>query len=350
MRRIRVLLFGGGAAVLIWLVLHVGPSAIAESITRVTGWQFALICLAHGLAMAVDTVGWRYAFTRDRVPFLRLLAARTAGEAINLVTVLASVGGEAVKTWILRRDVPYEESVPSVIVAKTAAVVSQAIFLLFGLLISWTILSWDSPFMTGLLWLLLIEVAAIGGFMATQVTGLIQRAGRLFGALGMARVDGSVARLDHDLRRYYREHWRRFLASIGWHALGGALAVVETFLIMHSIGLHASLFTAVVVDSLGAGIRFATFLVPASLGALESGNAAAFAALGYGAGAGLVFTLVRRARQVVWIGLGICVLVLMGARAKQPQQADVAPADRATPGAGARHASRGSLSSPYREG
>jgi uncharacterized membrane protein YbhN (UPF0104 family) len=53
-------------------------------------------------------------------------------------------------------------------------------------------------------------------------------------------------------------------------------------------------------------------MVPAGLGAFEGANAAAFGALGYGAAAGLAFSVVRRARQIVWIGVGL--LVLLGMR------------------------------------
>jgi len=63
--------------------------------------------------------------------------------------------------------------------------------------------------------------------------------------------------------------------------------------------------TATAIEALGSGVRFATFLVPASLGAFEGANAAAFGALGFGAGAGLAFSFVRRARQVAWVVIGV---------------------------------------------
>ena len=44
----------------------------------------------------------------------------------------SSVGGEAVKAWLIRRDVAYEESVPSVVIAKTTLTIAQALFLLIG--------------------------------------------------------------------------------------------------------------------------------------------------------------------------------------------------------------------------
>ncbi|RPH81138.1 MAG: hypothetical protein EHM88_11625 [Candidatus Rokuibacteriota bacterium] len=69
--------------------------------------------------------------------------------------------------------------------------------------------------------------------------------------------------------------------------------------------------TATIVEALGSGVRFATFLVPASLGPSEAANAAAFAALGFGAGAGLAFSFIRRARQAVWVVIGLTVLLAM---------------------------------------
>ena len=73
------------------------------------------------------------------------------------------------------------------------------------------------------------------------------------------------------------------------------------------------------IEALGAGVRFATFLVPASLGAFESANAVAFEAIGLGAGAGLAFSFVRRARQLAWTGIGLLVLVSMGWLAKRAE-------------------------------
>jgi len=78
-----------------------------------------------------------------------------------------------------------------------------------------------------------------------------------------------------------------------------------------ALGIDTSAATATVIEALGSGVRFATFLVPASLGAFEGANAAAFGVLGFGAGAGLAFSLVRRARQAVWVVIGIGVLLVM---------------------------------------
>jgi uncharacterized protein (TIRG00374 family) len=317
MRGVKSVLLVLGIVVIVLSVYRIGPGPILETLARLTWWQLVVVCLPYAVIMAVDTLGWRFAFPRDPAPFRRLYGARLAGEALNLVTALGSVGGEAVKAWLIRRDVAYEESVPSVVIAKTTITIAQALFLLIGVALAWTMLSIDSRVIGAMLWLLVVEVVAVAGFVGVQVAGLVGRAGRLLEWFGVLKRGDHAQRLDAALRDYYRRDWRRLSLSTGFHLAGWLLGAFETFVILYFLGVPATLVTATVIEALGAGVRFATFLVPASLGAFESANAAAFDAMGLGAGAGLAFSFVRRARQLVWIGIGLLVLVAMGWRAKR---------------------------------
>jgi hypothetical protein len=130
--------------------------------------------------------------------------------------------------------------------------------------------------------------------------------------------------LNRALRHYYSRQWRRLGLSIGFHLLGWLVAPLETVIVLWALGIDASVVTAIVIETLGSGVRFATFLIPASLGALEAANAAAFAALGFGAGAGLAFTFIRRARQAVWIAIGIVVFMAMRWTSRRPVEGHVA--------------------------
>jgi uncharacterized membrane protein YbhN (UPF0104 family) len=276
----RAALFVGGIAVLAYLVFRVGAGPLLSVLGRLAWWQFVLVCLPYGLIMAVDTLGWRYSFATKPPPYLRMLAARTAGEALNIVTALGSVGGEAVKVWLLRPAVPYAESVPSIVIAKTTSTIAQALFLLLG-----------------------------GGFLATQLTGLVRRVGRLLAWSGLLEKSSQADRLDANLRLFYRDRWRRFLLSIACHLSGWILGVLEVAVMLFVLDLPAGAGMAAVIETLGSGVRFAAFLVPGGLGVLEGAYTGIFAVLGLGAGAGLAFSLVRRARQIVWIGVGLLVLV-----------------------------------------
>ena len=317
MRILKIVLFVLGIVLLGVLVHRVGTAAILETLRRLTWWQFVVICLPYAVITAADTFGWRFAFARDRAPFWRLYYARAIGEALNIVTALGSVGGEAAKAWLVREHVSYEESVPSVIIAKTTITISQALFLCVGIVLAWTALDVSSEIVNGMLWLLVVEVAAILGFFGAQVSGLVGRGGRLLKTFGVVQDTGSAQKLDAALRGYYRTEWRRFGLSVAFHFAGWLLGALEAFIMLRALDIEASVVTATAIEALGSGVRFATFLVPASLGAFEGANAAAFGALGLGAGAGLAFSFVRRARQAAWVIIGVLLLLPALLRARR---------------------------------
>jgi uncharacterized membrane protein YbhN (UPF0104 family) len=310
MRILKTLPLAGGLLALALLVRHFGLASLTDALTRITWWQFVLVCLLHGVTMVLDTLGWRYTLVTDRPPFLKLLAARCAGQAVNVVTALGGVGGEAIKAWLLRRDVPYEASVPSLILAKTAEVTGQTLLLVTGILVGWAtgVVGWS--LLGPMCYLLGVEVIGVGGFILVQVSGGVGRAGRLLAWVGAGR---GARRIDGAVRDFYRSHWRALLASVGLHFASWLVGTVEVLLILKSLEVGASVATATVIEALGTGVRFATFFIPASLGTLEGANAAAFAALGWAASDGLAFSLVRRGRQAAWIGIGLAVLGVMGA-------------------------------------
>jgi glycosyltransferase 2 family protein len=303
-----------GLAILAILVALIGKDETLAATARALGWQSLLVCLPFALIMAIDTLGWRYAFAYDRVPFLRLMAARVAGEAVNVMTAVAPVGGDAIKVWLLRPHVPYRESVASVIIAKTTITLSQTLFLLLGVAVALA-LSVDARLVAAMLWLLLAELVGAGGFLLVQVTGLLGRGARRLARFGKLKAIASAENLDQTLQSFYRRQWQRFSFSMGFHLLGWLMGVFETWLFLKVLHVPASLATAVVIETLGSAVRFATFFMPGSLGALEGANTAAFAALGFGAQAGLAFSFLRRLRQVVWIGLGVLVLLVARRRA-----------------------------------
>jgi uncharacterized membrane protein YbhN (UPF0104 family) len=309
-RTLKTVLLLLGAALLVALVYRVGAEPILETLRRLTWWQFALICLPYALMTAVDTLGWRFAFAHDRAPFWRLYGARLAGEALNLVTAVGAVGGEAAKAWLMRRDVSYEDSVPSVIIAKTTATVAQALFLAIGLAVALCSDAVDRQVAIAMAALLGVEIALTGGFVAVQLAGLVARGGRLVVWTGLAQDAAHAEQLDRSLRGYYLGQPGRCALSVGLHLAGWLLGAVEAAVMLLVLHVPAGPVLALVIESLGSGVRFASFLVPGAVGVLEGANTGAFAALGLGAGAGLAFTLVRRARQAVWIAIGLIVLVV----------------------------------------
>ena len=298
------------------LVATNDPAAIFASIKQLS-WRLAvLVCFPFALVNAFDTLGWHFAFLRTRVSFPTLVGVRMAGEAFNLTTPTGSVGGEFVKAWTLRDRVPLHEAMLSVVVAKTTIMIGQGLFLLVGIGVTWMAAPLDSRLLAWMVWLLGLEVLAIVGFLLAQIRGGFGWVPRVLARIGLgrARHGETVARLDRGLAWFYRNEPRRLALSIFFHFVAWLLGVLEAYLILYFLGIPVSLATATIIEALGTAVRFATFLVPASLGALEGGYVATFTALGLPSSAGVAFGLARRVREIVWIAVGFAVFALIRSR------------------------------------
>ena len=309
---LRLVLLALGVALLIGLVVGHDPAAVFASLRQLS-WRFVVILLFPAIpVMVFDTLGWRYAFLRDRVPFVTLLRTRLVGEAFNLVTPTAALGGEGVKAWLLRDRLPLDESVPSVIIAKTTIALAS---IGFG----------RSPLLLGMQWLLGLEVLALVAFIVVQTRGVVVWTVGLLERLGV-RQEGAghaAARVDRTLHTFYRHTPRRLTLSIAFHLIAWLLGAVESYLILQFIGVPVSLLTATVIEAFGTGVRFATFLVPASLGVQEGGFVVTFVALGLSAADGVAFGLVRRLRELVWVAVGLALFAV----SRRPIVATSSPPD-----------------------
>lgn len=299
-----------GLGVMVWLVWEIGPDVLLTEL-RTLSWRLAVLLLPYSLVAVLDATGWRYAFPNRLPPLLLLIPARLAGEAINVTTPTATLGGEPLKAWLVsRRHVPLEESLTSVVVAKTALAASHLAFVALALALAFDRLRPAPALLLLMTGLTVVGVLAVGGFVWAQQRGLFGKSGRALAWFGVGdRVAGHLVRLDHQLDAFYRNRRGRFGLSVLFHFLGWVAGSVEVWLALHFLGSPVDFATALIIEGFISGIRSATFLIPASLGVQEGGFVGIFLAFGLSAGAGLTFGLIRRMREAVWTAAGFAFLV-----------------------------------------
>ena len=325
---IRPLLVLTGLALVSYLVAQIGPAAIWSSFVTL-GWRLPLVlAFPYALAAVVDTVGWQLLLPRARVPFLLLLRARLAGEAVSLATPTMSVGGEPLKAYLLRPRVSLRDGFASVIADKTTVVAGQVLFLAAGLIAARVALPPSGRLIEIMTGLLVVEVLALGGFVLVQASGALGGGGRLLGRLaaragvgGGERYQAGLGDLDRALAALYRHGRPRLVVSALVHTVAWATGGLEIYIVLWLLGIPASLGTGLVIEAFASGVKFASFMVPASLGALEGGYVAFFAAYGLGATAGLSYVLVRRLREIAWIVVGLLAVGVAGRAAAVPDAA-----------------------------
>jgi uncharacterized protein (TIRG00374 family) len=324
-RLVRSVLVAIGLGLIAYLIHSVGPAAIWSSF-RTLSWRLAVVvCFPFSAATLLHTVGWHFAFPRPPRSYGHLLGARLAGEAVNLATPTASVGGEPVKAYLLRPGVPLQVGLASVVVDKTTVVVGQTALLLAGVAVGWLFLPTPAGILVIMGVLLVIEVLAVAGFVAVQLHGVAGRGGRLLSRFGIgpgADRQAKLEGLDRAVRQTYEQHPGRLGLSVLFHFLAYALGALEIYLVVRFLDIPISLPVAFAIEAFSTGVKFISFVVPGSLGALEGGNVAFFAAYGLGGAAGLSYTLVRRLREIAWIAIGFAALHLLSARPLPPAEED----------------------------
>ena len=317
----RPILFAAGLGVVGYLIWDLGPGSIWEAFRRLSWGVLLVLVFPAWIVVVLDTLGWRFTFTRPPRSLLHLLAVRLAGEAINVSTPTASVGGEPVKAYLLRPEIPTRDALLSVVADKTTVVVSQVILLAVGLLAGLDALPLSHPLMLTMAGLLAVEVICAAGFVVVQLGGVVGGGGRLLSRLGVAPGVAQVKLegFDQALRATYVERWRPLLASALYHFLASAVETLEIYLIVRFLSVPMPATVALGIGAFGNAVRFLSFMIPGSLGAVEGANVAFFAAFGVAGSLGLTCTLVQRLREILWTAAGFAALSLLSSHSTSRQ-------------------------------
>jgi glycosyltransferase 2 family protein len=293
MRRLTTVIIVAGAAMFVALLWSLDLSSMRVLVFG-AGWGLAVIVGQEIVAHALNAVGWRLASTPDyarAVPFARLVQLRIAGDAINYLTPTATLGGEVSRIGMLRRRYGRGGETASVVIAKLAQTLAQALFVAAG--VAFVVRARLDPTR------LAVAAAALG------VVGML-----LVATLLWPRIRRMLARSWNDRAGFLGRHPYRFAAATVTFLAAYAWGMAEAYVICRCLGLGVSLSTVFALETLSAGVDGLLFMVPAKIGTQEGGKAAIFAALGLSPTAGFAFGLLRHARELAWAAAGLAIAAL----------------------------------------
>lgn len=306
-RAAKLVLFVLGIGVAIYLIAqHAGT--VRESLTRV-GWGFGICLAASFVVYALDTWGWRLAYGGDlsQVSFARLFSIRMAGEAVNKVTPLASMGGEPLKAYLLSRcGAPSGEALASVAVAKNVMTLAQIAFIFVGVGVALTMVPGKSAALLGM--------AIFPGIILTAmlVTAVLDH--RLRRSKKVAAVESTPPENPHSIMAlwgqfadFFWAHPGAVFASFMAFFLGWAAGALELLAAAYLLGFPLSLKEAIAYEALLASVNMATFFIPANAGSQEGGFTYLAPLLGLPP-YGVALAVLRRCRDLVWVVYGLAYL------------------------------------------
>lgn len=306
---IKRLILAAGAATLAALLWSFSPSQVWAHVSQVGPAGLAAIIGFQVFDHVLNAIGWRFAFAPQhaaRVPLALLVRARVAGDGVNYLTPSGSIAGELIRPGMLGEALPDDVKNASVVVAKFAQALSQAVFIICGL----AVVALARLDLVGGSELLLGAAGALllGGLVTLAIFLLTYegKRGGLFWSLGGARVQTIRA----SMRGYLRAHPGRFALSVVGFAFGYAWGMLEVLLICRFMGVSIDPLQALAVEALSNVVDSLLFMVPAKVGTQEAGKTAIFAGLGYPPTTGLAFGLIRHTRELVWAAGGFALYAL----------------------------------------
>jgi uncharacterized protein (TIRG00374 family) len=305
------------------IVWHIGPKNIYDAAAQLGPFALLVMLIPSIIMYAVEAYGWKVTLgpLGKDIPFWRVFMIRTAGEVVNTTTPSGYVGGEPLKASLLRKHhVPMEEAFTSVIIAKTTMTIAEVLFILLGISLGvWLLGGNDSSGQTVAAALLSVGLLAFG----TAAFVFVQRQGLCTWLLESLRKIGvkinyleareeKLRSLDRAILGFYRHKRPAFYASTGLFFLGWMAEALEVYVILYVLGGPAMALSAISIGALSVFIKSSTFFIPGSLGTQDGGNLLLLEAFGYSDVTGITFALVRRFRELVWIGVGLLCLAMLG--------------------------------------
>ncbi len=283
------------------LIAHQGMADVLTTVAGI-GWGLLPVLLVHVVQLILSGLAWRALFRGGpSPPVATLVWARWIRESVNSMMPMTLVGGDVIGIRLLAlAGVRGALAGASVVVDLTIEAGTQCLFTLLGIglillqgqggrAVQWPAVA------------LMIMVPAVALFIVAQQRGMLRivetGVGKFiarWSSLRAIAVDG----LHSSARAMYRNP-RALANACYFHLLSWLAGTVEVWLILNSFGAPVSLQEALVIESLGQGIRSAVFLVPGAFGVQEGGYMVLTSIYGLPLEVGLALSLVKRVRELV---------------------------------------------------
>lgn len=315
---VQVAILAAGFALFAYLLYSLGLGTIFETVSRV-GWGFLIIVAINGLRHVMRAFCLYLAIHKENrsVGFHNVLAARLAGEAVNLMTITGPFLGDATKIALLKRKQTLSHSAAAVIVDNILYYITVGVLILSGVgLLVVSVGEFDNAtryalaIVVALVLLMLTGLAAAVKFDVKPLSFVLKRLDRKgFLPRAIASKRDYIREIETSVFSVYHERPGTFYLLLLIGMFTHAVSVWEIYYVLGMLGFTPTITNAYIIESLTKIINFAFSFVPGTVGVYEGGNALFLKILGYTSAVGVALALVRRGAMLFWVGIGIGVLI-----------------------------------------
>ena len=281
------------------------------------GWGLLVVAIFHLAPLLIDSLAWQRLFPEQPPSFFTLLWIRWIGESINDLLPVAQIGGNVVKARLVSmRGYSGHVAGATVVVDLTLAVFTQIIFTLLGVVLLLPHLGLHAVSQLLILGVVSVVLLVIT-FYYIQRQGLFSVMAKRLSHLVDGRKWGNFTEnaemLDANILAIYRRK-SSVIKAVSYYMLGWLVGTGEVWLALYFLGIEISFSDALILESLGQGIRAAAFAIPGGLGVQEGGYLFLGTLIGLSPEIGLAVSLAKRVRELVLSLPGLIVWQIIEAR------------------------------------
>jgi len=303
---------------------------------------YSLLILLPYLALhLLETASWRRLIPKENgaVPFFSLFKIQLVTETVSMTLPAGIAVGEPLRPWLCRRflGIPLPDGFASVAVRKLLLSATEGFYTLigaiagFGLLQSVSVQVIDFEglgvimIVAGIsitLGFMLLLVVMTNGKAALKLHHVLMKIPFEKVRQWLLSQEAGFAETDQKLQRVMSGGLRSLLPVMGIYIAAWMMLAVESYLILHLLGLKVTFLQVLAFDTALTILRAIFFFIPSGLGIQDLGYLAFFQALGLPdhLAWGGAFVLLRRFKEVIWYSIGYAVMFMEGIHLRDADQ------------------------------
>jgi len=300
------------------------------------GLPALIIVVPYFMIILSDTLGWLICFRKkiSQISAGKLFIIRLATEALQISLPGGAVYAELVRPYLLKKQLhlEYSESISANIITKINILVAQVIFLIFGLLIliinfsknvaATRFLSEPVIYLTSVVLISLILLFTYLLYrknLLLLVIRLLEKIDLKIVRKVLDKVREPVIDINNTISVFSRNHKTKLLLTVGFFFFTWILMSFESLVILKIMGIDASIFQMILLESLISIVRIIFFFIPGALGPQDAGLIILFnlAGLPDPIVNAFLFVFLKRSKELVWIITGYILLMFLGIKPRK---------------------------------
>lgn len=304
------------------LFLYVNPYEVGKAFQALAWWKFGLLVVVS-FAMFFMT-SWRWKIILDSLkiplPFKEVFLTRLAGFAVSYLTPVAEFGGAPARAYLIKKknNLSFKISLTSAIIDNLLEIIVQVF--LISLTVLYIIFYFSFPprvnFIATAIGTLLLVLSGAFYLRIISGKGVVEKIFFLFKKVGLEhsqlllRLEEKLKAGEEILIGFFTFQKQALYKGLFAGIVAYSLSALEIWVLALLMGFKLSILQVLIIKAIFS-IAY-IFPLPAALGVTEWSQAGFFGLIGAGGGLGVAFSLTFKAKNLVFVLIGIFYLAYQG--------------------------------------